>query len=89
MEIRIDKTPRPIAIEVDQPDAIVNLKAKKTIAGDVMIYDHPDMDIVLVMPLDELDFISNALKIIYPENLKQLRNFHTQIESEKKRKLDR
>ena len=47
MEIRIDKTPRPIAIEVDQPDAIVNLKAKKTIAGDVMIYDHPDMDIVV------------------------------------------
>ena len=34
-------------LEVDKPDAIVNLKARKTIAGDVIIYDHPDIDIVV------------------------------------------
>lgn len=34
-------------LEVDKPDAIVHLKAKKTIAGDVIIYDHPDIDIVV------------------------------------------
>ena len=34
-------------LEVDKPDAIVHLKARKTIAGDVMIYDHPDIDIVV------------------------------------------
>ena len=47
MEISIQKTPQPITIEVDTPDAVVNLKAKKTIRGDVMIYDHPDMNIVV------------------------------------------
>jgi hypothetical protein len=34
-------------LEIDKPDAIVHLKARKTIAGDVMIYDHPDIDIVV------------------------------------------
>jgi len=34
-------------LTVDKPDAIVNLKARKTIAGDVMIYDHPEIDIVV------------------------------------------
>ena len=34
-------------LEVDKPDAIVHLKARKTIAGDVIIYDHPDIDIVV------------------------------------------
>lgn len=47
MKISIDKTPKPITIEVDKPDAIVNLKARKNIAGEVLIYDHPDMDIVV------------------------------------------
>ena len=47
MEIKIKKVPKPITIKIDKPDAIVNLKAKKTIAGDVIIYDHPDIDIVV------------------------------------------
>ena len=47
MEIKINTVPKPLTIEIDKPDAIVNLKARKTIAGDVMIYDHPDMDIVV------------------------------------------
>jgi len=34
-------------LEVDNPDATVHLKAKKTIAGDVIIYDHPQIDIVV------------------------------------------
>lgn len=47
MEIKIDKTSKSVTIQIDKPDAIVNLKAKKTISGDVMIYDHPDIDIVV------------------------------------------
>ena len=34
-------------LTVDKADAIVNLKARKTINGDVMIYDHPDIDIIV------------------------------------------
>ena len=47
MEIKITTIPKPITLTVDKPDAIVNLQAKKTIAGDVIIYDHPDMDIIV------------------------------------------
>jgi len=47
MDIRIEKAPTTISLEVEKPAAIVNLKARKTISGDVMIYDHPDMDIVI------------------------------------------
>jgi hypothetical protein len=36
-----------LSINIDKLDAIVHLKARKTIAGDVMIYDHPDIDIVV------------------------------------------
>jgi len=46
IDIKIDK-PTGIKIEIDKPDAIVNLKARKNIAGDVLIYDHPDIDIIV------------------------------------------
>jgi len=36
-----------LTINIDKLDAIVHLQARKTIAGDVMIYDHPDIDIVV------------------------------------------
>ena len=47
MEIKINTVPKTLTIEIDKPDAIVNLKARKNIAGEVLIYDHPDMDIVV------------------------------------------
>ena len=47
LNIKIDSIKKPITISVDKPDAIVHLKARKTIAGDVIIYDHPDIDIVV------------------------------------------
>ena len=43
MKIVIDNS-KPVQIKINKPDAIVNLKARKTIAGDVMIFDHPDID---------------------------------------------
>ena len=45
--IKIDRVSNPITINIDKIDAIVHLKARKTIAGDVMIYDHPDIDIIV------------------------------------------
>ena len=36
-----------ITIKLDTLDAVVNLKARKTMDGNIMIYDHPDMDIVV------------------------------------------
>jgi len=47
LDIKIDTIKKPITISVDKPDAIVHLKARKTIAGDVIIYDHPDIDIIV------------------------------------------
>jgi len=47
MKINISTIPQPLTITIDKPDAIVNLMARKNIAGDVLIYDHPDMDIVV------------------------------------------
>lgn len=46
MKIVIDNS-KPVRIKIDKPDAIVELKARKTIAGDVMIFDHPDIDILV------------------------------------------
>jgi hypothetical protein len=46
MKISIDDK-KPIRIKIDTPDAIVELKARKTIAGDVMIFDHPDINILV------------------------------------------
>ena len=46
MKIVIDNS-KPVQIKIDKPDAIVNLKARKTMAGDVMIFDHPDIDILV------------------------------------------
>ena len=46
-DLRIKRAPRTLDIKIDKPDVIVHLKARKTIAGDVMIYDHPDIDIVV------------------------------------------
>lgn len=37
-----------IKIKLDDPiDAEIHLKARKTITGDIMILDHPDMDVVV------------------------------------------
>ncbi|HIL26191.1 MAG TPA: hypothetical protein EYG21_02180 [Nitrospinaceae bacterium] len=36
-----------IKIKLDKLDAIVHLKARKTMAGDVLIYDHPDIDVMI------------------------------------------
>ena len=37
-----------IKIKLDQPiDAKLKLQARKTITGDIMILDHPDIDIVV------------------------------------------
>jgi|TARA_R110000824_G_scaffold11622_9_gene50939 hypothetical protein len=36
-----------LTFKLTQPEARVNLKAKKTMSGDIMIYDHPDFDVVL------------------------------------------
>jgi len=36
-----------ITLTIERPDAIVHLKASKTMAGDIMLFDHPDMDIVI------------------------------------------
>ena len=37
-----------IKVKIDQPiDAIVKLKAQKTITGDILILNHPDIDIVV------------------------------------------
>ena len=47
VDIRINKPITTLDITIDKPDAIVNLKARKTMTGDVIIYDHPDMDIVV------------------------------------------
>ena len=47
MKISIDNTPKPVLVKIDKPEVIVNLKARKTMAGDVMIFDHPDIDILV------------------------------------------
>mgnify|MGYP003149611398 CR=1 FL=1 len=36
-----------ITFKIEKPDAIVRLKARRTMAGDVMIYDHPDIDVIV------------------------------------------
>ncbi len=46
MKITIDNK-KPVRIKIDKPDAVVELKARKTMAGDVMIFDHPDIDILV------------------------------------------
>lgn len=46
MKIVIDNS-KPVRIKIDKPDAVVELKARKTIAGDIMIFDHPDIDIMV------------------------------------------
>lgn len=46
MKIVIDNS-KPVQIKIDKPDAVVELKARKTIAGDIMIFDHPDIDIMV------------------------------------------
>ena len=46
MKIVIDNN-KPVQIKIDKPDAVVELKARKTIAGDIMIFDHPDIDIMV------------------------------------------
>ena len=47
VDIKVNPAPKTVAINIEKPQAIVHLKARKTIAGDVMIYDHPDIDIVI------------------------------------------
>jgi len=46
MKIVIDNS-KPLQIKIDKPDAVVELKARKTMAGDIMIFDHPDIDIMV------------------------------------------
>ena len=46
MKITIDNK-KPVRIVIDKPDAVVELKARKTMAGDIMIFDHPDIDILV------------------------------------------
>ena len=36
-----------ITLTIERPDAIVHLKARKTMAGDIMLFDHPDVDVVI------------------------------------------
>ena len=36
-----------ITLTIERPDAIVHLKARKTMAGDIMLFDHPEMDIIV------------------------------------------
>jgi hypothetical protein len=36
-----------LKLTLTQPDAIVHLKARKTMSGDVMIFDHPDFNVVV------------------------------------------
>jgi len=36
-----------ITLTLTQPQAKVNLKARKTMSGDVMIFDHPDFNVVI------------------------------------------
>ena len=36
-----------ITFTLTRPEARVHLKARKTMSGDVMIYDHPDFDVVV------------------------------------------
>ena len=36
-----------VTFTLTKPDARVTLKARKTMSGDIMIYDHPDFDVVL------------------------------------------
>jgi len=36
-----------ITLTIGRPDAIVHLKARKTMTGDIMLFDHPDMDVVI------------------------------------------
>tara|TARA_R110002124_G_scaffold14509_1_gene64529 strand:+ start:1251 stop:1823 length:573 start_codon:yes stop_codon:yes gene_type:complete len=65
-DLRIKRAPRTLDIKIDKPDVIVHLKARKTIAGDVMIYDHPDIDIVVspkenkVFALSKKDYGDNV-----------------------------
>ena len=36
-----------ITLTLTQPQAKVNLKARKTMSGDIMIFDHPDFNVVI------------------------------------------
>ena len=36
-----------VTFKLNKPDATVHLKARKTMSGDIMIYDHPDFDVVV------------------------------------------
>jgi hypothetical protein len=36
-----------VTFTLTKPQAIVRLKARKTMAGDIMIYDHPEFDVVI------------------------------------------
>ena len=36
-----------ITLTLTQPQAKVHLKARKTMAGDIMIFDHPDFNVVI------------------------------------------
>jgi len=47
VDIKVTPAPTTVTINIEKPQAIVHLKARKTIAGDVMIYDHPDINIVV------------------------------------------
>ncbi len=47
IDLKIQKSPQRLVFKIDKPNVKVHLKARKNIAGDVMIYDHPDIDIVI------------------------------------------
>ena len=36
-----------ITLTIERPDAIVHLKARKTMAGDIMLFDHPEVDVIV------------------------------------------
>ena len=75
VDIKINPIPKTVTINIEKPQAIVHLKARKTIAGDVMIYDHPDIDIV-VSPRENKVFAIAKKEYSDPVYATQSRLFH-------------
>ena len=56
--------------EVEKPEDTVTLDARKTLDGNLMVFDHEDVDIVLVPSSNKI--------MVFPKDLMEERIYHTQ-----------
>ena len=64
VEIQLDPSTQPQQIpEAPKPIMEIELNARRTMDGDVMVFDHADIDII-IMPIFNLEKILNKRMII-------------------------